>query len=87
MELLSGLQSGIKGRLEALPKLEDAAAAGEIAVRIPSIPLYHYIYKYVCMISIREALSRALRLAGLLLAPAVGCVGGWCSDLCGRVVQ
>jgi hypothetical protein len=33
MEYLGGLESGIKGRLEALPKLEDAAAAGEIAVR------------------------------------------------------
>ena len=33
MEFLGGLASGIKGRLEALPKLEDAAAAGEIAVR------------------------------------------------------
>ena len=33
MEFLGGLESGIKGRLEVLPKLEDAAAAGEIAVR------------------------------------------------------
>ncbi len=33
MEYLDALESGIKGRLEALPKLEDAAAAGEIAVR------------------------------------------------------
>ena len=36
MEYLGGLASGIKGRLEALPKLEDAAAAGEIAVRTQS---------------------------------------------------
>lgn len=33
MEFLAGLDSGIKGRLEALPQLENAAAAGEIAVR------------------------------------------------------
>ena len=31
--LLAGLDGGIKGRLDAIPQLEEAAARGDLAVR------------------------------------------------------